>query len=114
MDVRDLYGNLLIRLRNPWGVKDWAGPFADHSKGWPTPRELPRRVHGALRVPHPANILAAVIEKAYAKLFGCYENLTGGSIAGGITDLTGGMVERVVLRERPPWTSRPSTTSSPP
>lgn len=48
----------------------------------------------------PSNILASVIEKAHAKLFGCYENLTGGSIAGGITDLTGGMVERVVLRER--------------
>lgn len=38
------------------------------------------------------------MEKAYAKLHGCYETLNGGSMAEGLVDLTGGASEKYNLR----------------
>ena len=38
------------------------------------------------------------MEKAYAKLHGCYEVLNGGSMAEGLVDLTGGASEKYNLR----------------
>ena len=26
----------LLRLRNPWGNKEWLGPWSDHSSTWTT------------------------------------------------------------------------------
>lgn len=37
------------------------------------------------------------MEKAYAKLHGCYEILNGGSMAEGLVDLTGGASEKYNL-----------------
>jgi hypothetical protein len=38
------------------------------------------------------------MEKAYAKLHGCYENLNGGSMAEALVDLTGGASEKFNLK----------------
>ncbi|KAK3109004.1 hypothetical protein FSP39_020792, partial [Pinctada imbricata] len=34
LDVQEVQGNKLVRLRNPWGKKSWRGPWCDHSKEW--------------------------------------------------------------------------------
>ena len=48
-------------------------------------------------------IWVAIIEKAYAKLHGCYENLSLGYISDALIDLTGNyaMVNKVHLRQHP-------------
>lgn len=47
LDVRDLNGIRLVRLRNPWGHYSWRGDWADDSAIWtPQLREL-LMPHGA-------------------------------------------------------------------
>ena len=45
---------------------------------------------------------SALLEKAYAKLVGCYDSLRGGSTCESMTDLTGGFTEVFELKSRAP------------
>lgn len=34
LDVYEGYGQRLVKIRNPWGRKEWTGPWSDGSKEW--------------------------------------------------------------------------------
>lgn len=55
----------------------------------------------------PSELWVALIEKAYAKLHGCYESLNGGLIDDGLVDLTGHVAEKFKLRGRGGWLQVP-------
>jgi hypothetical protein len=53
-------------------------------------------VFGSCRDPH--ELWVALIEKAYAKLHGCYGNLISGYIDEGIQELTGFQPEKILIK----------------
>ncbi|VDM99133.1 unnamed protein product [Thelazia callipaeda] len=43
---------------------------------------------------------SALLEKAFAKLYGCYENLVGGQLADALQDVSGGIVETIRVQKQ--------------
>jgi len=62
----------------------------------PVNKQTRQPVFGHCKDPH--EMWVALIEKAYAKLHGCYENLVSGYVDEGIQELTGFQPEKILLR----------------
>uniref|UniRef100_A0A914CZX1 Calpain catalytic domain-containing protein n=1 Tax=Acrobeloides nanus TaxID=290746 RepID=A0A914CZX1_9BILA len=47
----------------------------------------------------PNEFWSALLEKAFAKLYGCYENLVGGQLADALQDVSGGVAETINVKK---------------
>ena len=74
-----------------WHFGDWVEVLVDDR----LPKYKGRLVY--LHSTDPAEFWAALLEKAYAKLYGCYEALHSGFTTKALQDLTGGIVQSFSL-----------------
>ncbi|ELU07186.1 hypothetical protein CAPTEDRAFT_98040 [Capitella teleta] len=92
-DDEDYAGIFMFRF---WHFSAWTEVVID---------DLLPTVNGRLLYAHnrdqPNEFWAALLEKAYAKLYGCYENIDGGHINDSLVDFTGGISEVIHLNEAP-------------
>jgi hypothetical protein len=45
LDIRDVDGLTLIRIRNPWGHAEWSGKFADEDEAWDDHKGLKEKLN---------------------------------------------------------------------
>jgi len=72
------------------------------------PTEGRKPVFGHCKDDH--ELWVPLIEKAYAKLHGCYESLISGYIDDGLTDLTGFVAEKIQLHQQNQFPAKPLGT----
>ncbi|KAJ8915044.1 hypothetical protein NQ315_016019 [Exocentrus adspersus] len=80
-------GAVLIIVFRFWHFGEWREIVIDDK----LPTYKGRLVH--LYCSNPTEFWAALLEKAYAKFYGCYEQLSQGSTTRALQDLTGGIVQ---------------------
>ncbi|CAG9315691.1 unnamed protein product [Blepharisma stoltei] len=84
----------------------WRWVIIDERVPMYTGGDRPQYVFGHSR--DPGELWVCLIEKAYAKIFGCYESLNGGLIDDGLCDLTGLASENLKIKGKNGFLSGPA------
>ena len=91
--MRQQLASRLVTSASNFGVQytyidiSWSGPLWINA------------IYGTPGWAHEAEYDEACVQKALAKMYGCYEHLSNGRVGMGLADLTGGVSEAIYLRD---------------